>query len=209
MAVGSGTSEKKPRSTVERIIVQGGIIILLLVLAIELRAYMGLSGTLEALNVLTEDGEKESSMSEVEQVISLFPATRIVAENRIETTVEYSWFSIFKYGQYKLNIVSSRNPQPKASPGNVLNDDSPDQMLRYFTAADDPMAVKALDPKDIIPLPEGGLSFGSSSSDSAPRDGVPPGGESEPDPAADNAAPATDAPVPGAETKSEKTSDSP
>lgn len=224
MAVGSGTSEKKPRSTVERIIVQGGIVILLLVLTIELRAFMGLSGTLEALSVLTDDGEKESSMSEVEQVISLFPSTRLVAENGIETTVEYSWFSIFKNGQYNLNVVSSKKPQPRVPPGTVSKDDSPEQMLRYYTGAEDPMAVKQLDPEDIVPLPEGGLSFGSSSSDSAPRNRVPPGSESEPDAAADKAAPASDPPaadapatdIPAtdasgtdAESKSEKTSDNP
>ena len=239
MSVGPVTSVKKQRSSVERIIVQGGIVVLLVVLAIELRAQKGLSGTLEALRALTDDGEKESSMSEVEQVISLFPSTRLVAENGIETTVEYSWFSIFKNGQYNLNIVSSKKPQPKVAPGTVTKDDSPEQMLRYYTGTQDPMAVKELDPEDIVPRPEGGFSFGSSPSDSGPRDRVPPGGESEPDSVADKATPATespatetpatetpatetpatetpatetpaeDAPVPGADSKSEKTSDSP
>ena len=234
MSVGPVTSVKKQRSAVERIIVQGGIVVLLVVLAIELRAQKGLSGTLEALRDLTDDGEKESSMAEVEQVISLFPSTRRVAENGIETTVEYSWFSIFKNGQYNLNIVSSKKPQPKVAPGTVTKDDSPEQMLRYYTGTQDPMTVKELDPKDIVPRPEGGFSFGSSPSDSGPRDRVPPGGESEPDSDADKATPATETPAtetpatetpaaetpatetpaksatdPSADSKSEKTSDSP
>ena len=239
MSVGPVTSVKKHRSAVERIIVQGGIVVLLVVLAIEFRAQKGLSGTLGALRDLTDDGEKESSMAEVEQVISLFPSTRRVAENGIETTVEYSWFSIFKNGQYNLNIVSSKKPQPKVAPGTVTTDNSPEQMLRYYTGTQDPMTVKELDPEDIVPRPEGGFSFGSSPSDSGPRSRVPPGGESEPDSVADETTPATETPAtetpatetpatetpatetpatetpakiatdPSADSKSEKTSDSP
>ena len=193
MPDGLGTSVKKPRSTVERIIVQGGIVVLFFVLAIEFRAQKGLSGTLEALRVLTDDGEKESSMAEVEQVISLFPSTRVVAENGIETTVGYSWFSIFKNGQYNLNIVSSKKPQPKVPPGTVSQDNSPEQMLRYYTGTKDPMEVKELDPEDIVPRPEGGFSFGSSPSDSGPRGGAATGADSMID--VDNAASTTDPPA--------------
>ena len=143
--VDPGIAPFQKRSPVERCIVQGGIVLLLVVLAVELRAQKGFSGTIAALRVLSDDGEKERAMTEVERVISLFPSRDIVAENAIETTTEYSWFSFFKNEKYRLNIVASKA--------------TPSEMLRYYTGTTDPMTVKEPDPKDVVPRPEGGFSL--------------------------------------------------
>ena len=154
---------KKKRSPVERIIVQGGIVVLLIIVAIEFRAQKGYTDTLEKIRIATEDGEKEISLEEVTGLLTLSPSSFLESENGIESTTCYSWFSVFKNGQFKLNIVATKT--------------EPRQMLRYFTGSDgDPMTVKPPTEISAAPTPEERkrLMQGGGGGGGAPKQNSPP-----------------------------------
>jgi hypothetical protein len=199
---------EKRRSPVERFIVQGGIFALLIILAVEFRAVRGYSVGLKALKAISDADESGTPMSEVEAALPLFPAKRLVSENAIEQTWEYSWLSIFKRGQFAIRIVTSRDDSNSGGgsaegKGSTLHDAV--EMVRYYTGTEDTsMEVRELSPDEIKPLPPGGLRIGGGPSE------PPPASDSGSDesPAGENASstdessPANDAATPKAETES-------
>ena len=150
------TKPAKQRSPVERAIVWGGILLLLLVVGIEYRAQQGYANSLQALSDASDETEGELTLDEVEALFSGGPSRSVKTENGIETHFVYSWLSFFKSGEYVLNVLASK--------------DEPSHLLRYYTADGvDPMAP--IPPKN--PTPKGNLSLSG-----GPGRGSSGGGES-------------------------------
>jgi hypothetical protein len=120
------TAPVKKRSPAERVLVWGGILILLLVVAIEFRAQRGYSQTLESFSNASDDGDVDLPMANAESFMVMFPQRQQTAVNGIEHTYAYTWMSLFKSGQFQLNVVYTAGDDPS--------------MLRYWTGSGfDPM----------------------------------------------------------------------
>ncbi|MCA9035356.1 MAG: hypothetical protein KDA91_09505 [Planctomycetaceae bacterium] len=133
----------KSRSPVERAIVWGGIIVLIGIVGLEYRAQTGYSASLDAISNASGNTE-ELEFAAVESLLSGGPSRTKKSENRIETHYVYSWFSLFRSGQYVINVLASK--------------DEPSTMLRFYTGDGvDPM--KPIPPANPTALPPGGLSL--------------------------------------------------
>ncbi len=106
------TTSKPPRNPVERMIVWGGIGLLLVVVMLEFRAQRGYAQTLDALNASTANEEHETTLNEAMQVLTLSPAVSDPVPFGPYDHVHCSWFSLCKSGQYKITLVCSRDPEP-------------------------------------------------------------------------------------------------
>jgi hypothetical protein len=120
--------EKKPRSPVERMIVWGGIAVLLILVLVELRAQQGYSTTVTKLQDLTgEDGVDELLLADAEATLSWSP-TVTTEETNTAINYRYNWESVFKNGQFVLHFVASKEEPPS--------------LLRFYTGDEDPMAAQ-------------------------------------------------------------------
>lgn len=141
-------SAVKRRNPIERILVQGGIVILLLVLGVELRAQKGYTTSLNSLKETSDHDDGGKPLSEVEPMLILGPSKTQISQNKVEATWEYSWFSFFKNGQYRIRLVTSIG--------------EPVEMVRYYTGTEDTMMdVRERPPEEVHKLPPGGLGFGT------------------------------------------------
>lgn len=116
---------KKPRSPIEKVIVRGGILVLVVLVFVELRAQQGHSGTVSTLQELTANAEDDVPFSKVQEAVSWFPSTEVTKLSESETKYRYNWQSVFKPGRFVLNVVT--------------NNEEPPLVLRYFTDDKDPM----------------------------------------------------------------------
>ncbi len=105
-------TSKPPRNPVERMIVWGGIGLLLVVVMLEFRAQRGYAQTLDALNASTANEEHETTLNEAMQVLTLSPAVSDPVPFGPYDHVHCSWFSLCKSGQYKITLVCSRDKEP-------------------------------------------------------------------------------------------------
>ena len=99
---------KKPRSSVERVIVWGGIAILGCVLAFEAHQKYSYDPTVTRLRkVFSEDTEKHVKLSEIEKMISGSP-TKVTAPHgsRLYNTIDLKWPSLFK--DYRVQLIVER-----------------------------------------------------------------------------------------------------
>ncbi len=106
------TTSKPPRNPVERMIVWGGIGLLLVIVMLEFRAQHGYAQTLDALNASAANEEHETTLNEAMQVFTLSPAVSDPVPFGPYDHVHCSWFSLFKSGQYKITLVCSRDKEP-------------------------------------------------------------------------------------------------
>jgi len=139
----AGTQKKatKSRSPVEKAVVWGGIIVLLGLVLVELRAQQGHSTAVTKLQDLFGDDEEEVPASELDNVISWFPSKTVAVDTPAAVDYRYNWQSVFKSGQFVLHVVVSK--------------DDPAQLVRYYTGEEDPMAPEPSDtPTEQIPAEE-------------------------------------------------------
>lgn len=101
-------SNKKPRSPVERVIVWGGIAIMLSVLAFEARQKYSYDPTVNRLRkTLSEDTEKYLKLSEVRALISGSPTeVKTPHERRSYDKIDLKWPSLFK--DYRVQLIVER-----------------------------------------------------------------------------------------------------
>jgi hypothetical protein len=111
-------AEKLPRNPIERVIVWGGIGLLLVVAGIETRAQRGYAMSLEAVQSAFSDNEEvEISLSDARQLMVLAPAeTKQLNVSLAVDNFRFSWFSLFKSGQYEITFrVTSDEEQQVVS----------------------------------------------------------------------------------------------
>lgn len=100
------------RHPVERLIVWGGIGVLLAVLLVEARAVRGYTTSLAAVQEAMQDNEKaELTMPQARALMALSPKETITREKH-RTVHEFAWLSLFKSGQYVLTIDASLEEPP-------------------------------------------------------------------------------------------------
>jgi hypothetical protein len=117
---------KGQRSSTERALVWGGILTLLLIVVVEFRAQRGYSKSLEAFSNAADSDDYTLTMSEAESFMVMAPGREHTAVNGIENTYAYTWLSLFKYGQFQLNVVYTSGDDPS--------------LLRFWTGSGhDPM----------------------------------------------------------------------
>ncbi|MCA8992519.1 MAG: hypothetical protein KDA88_11090 [Planctomycetaceae bacterium] len=99
-------SEAAPRNPTERMLVWGGIGLLLCIVLVELHAKQGYDSTRKALEELSQDDSREVTFDEARSTVALFPSVKKIAPegDSNETKYQYSWFSIFKSGQYEIAL---------------------------------------------------------------------------------------------------------
>lgn len=108
-------ADKPSRNPVERVIVWGGIGLLLVVAGIETRAQRGYAMSLEAVQSAFSDNEEvEISLSDARQLMALAPAE--TKQSNVSLAVDnfrFSWLSLFKSGQYEiiLRVTSDEEQQ--------------------------------------------------------------------------------------------------
>jgi len=170
----SGTPKNtKSRSPVEKAVVWGGIIVLLGLVLVELRAQQGHSTAVTKLQDLFGDDEEEVAASELDNVISWFPSKTVAVDTPAAVDYRYNWQSVFKSGQFVLHVVVSK--------------DDPAQLVRYYTGDEDPMAPEPSDtPTEQIPAEElasmlGGAGGGGGGGGRRGRDGGESGGRPDMD----------------------------
>jgi hypothetical protein len=102
----SEPTERPSRNPIERVIVWGGIGLLLVVAGIEARAQRGYAVSLEAVQSAFSDSEEvEISLDEARQLMALAPTE--TKQPNVSVAVDYflfSWFSLFKSGQYEITL---------------------------------------------------------------------------------------------------------
>ena len=106
------TTSKPPRNPVERIVVWGGIGLLLVVVMLEFRAQRGYAQTLDALNTYATNEEHETTLGEAMQVLALSPAVSDPVLSGPYNHIDCTWFSLCKNGQYRITLVCSRDKEP-------------------------------------------------------------------------------------------------
>ena len=96
----------RKRSGVERVVVWGGIVLLLGLLVIELRARQAYNITVNALNELpaATDGRP---FTEFEPLIQSYGSLDVTAEGVGEKRYTYRWFSVIAPGRYVLNVIAT------------------------------------------------------------------------------------------------------
>jgi len=123
---GTETASIKKYSRAERILVWGGILLLLAVVAIEYRARTGYAETVKAFSDASDEGDEEFPMHLAEGLMVMAPSRAHTAVNGIENTYAYTWLSLFRYGQFQINVVYTSGENPS--------------LLRFWTGSGhDPM----------------------------------------------------------------------
>ena len=128
--------DKKPRSPVERVIVWGGIAILLGVLAFEARQKYSYDPTVSQLRkLLSEDTEKYMKLSEIRPLIIGSPSEeKLPHARKAYHRINLKWPSLFKDYRVELIVESEGNdplvagfstpggtdPEPVAKPKNKM-----------------------------------------------------------------------------------------
>ncbi len=104
--------EKKPRSPVERTLVWGGIIALLAVTLLELRAQQGYARTLEALGNRVDEDDDDLTLEQAKPLLAFSPALSEPVPAIGSNEIKCSWFSLFKKGQYEITLIVSKEKEP-------------------------------------------------------------------------------------------------
>lgn len=104
--------EKKPRSPVERALVWGGIIALLAVTLLELRAQQGYARTLEALGNRVDEDDDDLTLEQAKPLLAFSPTLSEPVSGVGTNEIKCSWFSLFKKGQYEITLIVSKEKEP-------------------------------------------------------------------------------------------------
>lgn len=99
-------AEKPARNPVERVIVWGGIGLLLAVAGIEARAQRGYGMSLDAVQAAFADNEEvEMNLDEARKLMALAPAETNDSESSgLFDYYRFSWLSLFKSGEYEITL---------------------------------------------------------------------------------------------------------
>jgi hypothetical protein len=95
-----------PRNPIERVIVWGGIGLLLVIVGIEARAQRGYSQSLVAVQDAFADNEEvQITLNDARKLMALGPAeVKTRSENQSVDHHQFSWLSLFKSGQYEITL---------------------------------------------------------------------------------------------------------
>mgnify|MGYP007059379736 CR=1 FL=1 len=92
------SSESNPRSTTEKLLVRGGIVILLLLVAFQAHAKLGKSKSYKALSdrVSLDEGPnaKPLLIADIDQYIVGWPSRTVVPHSDLEARLELSWLGL-------------------------------------------------------------------------------------------------------------------
>ena len=162
---------KKPRSSVERVIVWGGIAILGCVLAFEARQKYSYDPTVSKLRkALSEDTEKHVKLSEIEKMISGSP-TKVTSPHgsRLYNTIDLKWPSLFKDYRVQL-IVEREDADPLVAGFTTPGGTDPEPVAKRTTSTETASAMPT--------MPMGGPGMGGPSGRGPGRPGAAgrPGG---------------------------------
>lgn len=170
---------KKPRSPVERVIVWGGIIVLLLLVGVQAHARKGYELTLQALEPLVDDdyeGGQPLSIADVDSHVVGFPSQSENAVSATRTERVYRWRGL--RGSYGITLEYNPTADTPIVMSMVTDGAPPPEEPEEFT--DEELAALAEEAGDNAPMGDGG--FGSSSHDAeggAPGGGGPGGGRGQ------------------------------
>lgn len=150
---------KKPRSPVERVIVWGGIAILLGVLAFEARQKYSYDPTVSRLRkALTEDTEKYMKLSEVRQMIAGSPTwEQTPHDRRAYHRINLKWPSLFKDYRVEL-IVESEGTDPLVAGFSTPGGTDPEPVARVNPSPETSAAAAAS--ASPMGMPMGGMGGG-------------------------------------------------
>jgi hypothetical protein len=100
-------SARKPRNSVERVLVWGGIILLLGLVYVEYRAKQGYDATVRNLQDVT-NGTRDVTMEQARKLMVGYSREEGPTPNeRGFETYKYTWFSLFRGGTYQLTLVAN------------------------------------------------------------------------------------------------------
>lgn len=110
-AVVNEPSDKPPRNPVERVIVWGLIGALLVAVGIEARAQRGYAMSLDAVQAAFADNEEvQIELADARKLMTLSPAEVQDADSSgIMDYYRFSWFSLFKSGEYEITLRVSKD----------------------------------------------------------------------------------------------------
>ena len=144
-------TERPSRNPIERVIVWGGIGVLLVVMGIEARAQRGYAMSLDAFQTAFSDSEEvEVSLDDARKLMALGPAEVKAPDEHgpfhYYKYYRFSWFSLFKSGDYEitlkvtdndeLNVISFSTPAAPQPDWMDVSTPSPEE-----TASEDPAAM--------------------------------------------------------------------
>lgn len=118
-----------PRNPAEKLLVWGGIGILLIIVAIEGRAKLGYDGSVAALTAAVEADENELTFDAAQGLMRLGPTRSGPREEKNLKVYDFSWFSLFKPGQYVITMHVDDNAEKDAN-GNAVA-----HMIKFVTVA--------------------------------------------------------------------------
>ncbi len=152
---------KKPRSPVERVIVWGGIAVLLGVLVFEARQKYSYDPTVSNLRkMLTEDTEKYMKLSEVRQIIVGSPLEEKTPHDRkAYHQINLKWPSLFKDYRVVL-IVESEGADPLVAGFSTPGGTDPEPAARPAPSSDPAAAMASASPMGMPMGPPGGAPPG-------------------------------------------------
>jgi hypothetical protein len=107
-------TERPSRNPIERVIVWGGIGLLLVVVGIEARAQRGYAMSLDAVQAAFADNEEvQIELADARKLMTLSPAeVKDANSTGIMDYYRFSWFSLFKSGEYEITLkVSNDNSE--------------------------------------------------------------------------------------------------
>lgn len=108
----TGSPPKPARNPMERIVVWGGIIVLVLIALIEYRAKTGFEASLKALEDAANDITKDVTYADAQGMMTGYTSMVGPTEDQGHQTHDYKWFSLFKGGTYNIKLVASRDQEP-------------------------------------------------------------------------------------------------
>lgn len=142
--------EKKERSPIERTIVWGLIVGLLVVVGLEFRAQKAHAAALEVLeSFYKKNPDGEMKFSDVQKAMSYSPRVDGPTQGKGHQLYVFSWLSIFKSGEFQIEVkVETGVDDP-----HVMSFTTP-KAVELFDSRHDPNA-KVYDPGDEMPEPMG------------------------------------------------------
>lgn len=164
----------RTRKTVSSII----LVVVLILLAIEVRAAIGQSNSGKALAAASTDGLfEDKTLLDVQAMLSLSPTSTIIRETTYERVLHYRWFSLFRplMGQPvpELFLVHSFGEPEKAI---AYFTDSQDALSGFYgdpLPAEEPTGYPEPTADNPLGLPEGDVSEPAASEAGNPTPEVP------------------------------------
>lgn len=105
----SPPAAREPRNPAERMLVWGGIVLLLGIVFVEYRAKQAYDATVQNLQKVT-NGTRDVTMDEARKLMVNYSGEQGPTPNAQGfPTYTYKWFSLFRSGTYRLTLVANKD----------------------------------------------------------------------------------------------------